>query len=544
MPSTTNKNADNILNNNQTLLSEQKPTHAIVINNKSEKEPLIDREQNSRRLTIMLIMVVIYAFAEIIVGYSQNCLSLVADSFHMLSDGLSLVVALYGINLASRGSHRTWSGFSNTFGWGRAEVISTLVNAVFLSALCITILLDSIERLINPETVKRPFLVLCVGFGGLLINVIGLIMLRGDHGHSHGVDDVGSTSISDEDDENTNLRENHSHNNDISHDSTGHGHSHNDHDNMNMRAVFLHVLGDFLGSIVVILTAGTLCLLGCGHKLSNISGTIYENFTAECISAEENAAINDLADTSVNNQNNSCFDVSNNVLSTKIFGCYSINTLSETIKYSEPSWTLYIDPLCSFTLVCLLIFMTVPLLKGPVSILLQTVPSHIKQENLSKKILKIKNVCSVHCLHLWRFDGKTMIASLHVSVRNMDIWNDTLKQLHEIFKPLGIHSITCQPELFTVDENIFENLNNIDKLPLINLHKLSNSTHRSNGSFKNHSSDENQNSNSFTNLPNCCKPDVNPEQVCCSRTQMFSESLSGLNDIVNQVDNDRNNSRS
>merc|ERR1719500_2263427 len=134
---------------------------------------------------MMLIMVLSYCMAEVFVGYSENSLALVADSFHMLSDALSLVVALYGIKLASRGAHKAWSGMYSTYGWGRSEVLTTLINGVFLVALCLTILLSAIERLVERESVRQPELVFWVGTGGLLVNVLGLVIFGG-HSHSHG----------------------------------------------------------------------------------------------------------------------------------------------------------------------------------------------------------------------------------------------------------------------------------------------------------------------------------------------------------------------
>ena len=74
----------------------------------------------------------------------------------------------------------------NTFGWIRAEVVGALVNAVFLLALCFTIFVEGLQRLVVTETIENPQLLLIVGSMGLLINIIGLILFGGDHGHSHG----------------------------------------------------------------------------------------------------------------------------------------------------------------------------------------------------------------------------------------------------------------------------------------------------------------------------------------------------------------------
>lgn len=131
----------------------------------------------------MLFMTSSFFLVEIIVGYATNSMALVADSFHMLSDVMSLVIGFFALRYSKR-SQRTER---NTFGWQRAEVLGALVNAVFLIALCFSILVESLKRLVEPEVIHNPILVLIVGVAGLLVNVIGLILFhRHGHGHSHG----------------------------------------------------------------------------------------------------------------------------------------------------------------------------------------------------------------------------------------------------------------------------------------------------------------------------------------------------------------------
>ncbi|MEJ1270577.1 hypothetical protein NN561_001404 [Cricetulus griseus] len=84
----------------------------------------------------------------------------------MLSDVLALVVAL----VAERFARRTHATQKNTFGWIRAEVMGALVNAIFLTGLCFAILLEAVERFIEPHEMQQPLVVLGVGVAGLLVN--------------------------------------------------------------------------------------------------------------------------------------------------------------------------------------------------------------------------------------------------------------------------------------------------------------------------------------------------------------------------------------
>lgn len=121
----------------------------------------------------MLLLTAFFFLVEITVGYVTNSMALVADSFHMLSDVIALVIAYVSVRM----SPKKWS--KNTFGWARAEVLGALVNAVFLCALCFSILVESVKRFYKPEQLHDPPLILGVGVCGLLVNVIGLYMFKG-----------------------------------------------------------------------------------------------------------------------------------------------------------------------------------------------------------------------------------------------------------------------------------------------------------------------------------------------------------------------------
>lgn len=146
--------------------------------------------RNRGRLLCMLLLTFMFMVLEVVVSRVTASLAMLSDSFHMLSDVLALVVAL----VAERFARRTHATQKNTFGWIRAEVMGALVNAIFLTGLCFAILLEAVERFIEPHEMQQPLVVLSVGVAGLLVNVLGLCLFHhhsGDgqgagHGHSHG----------------------------------------------------------------------------------------------------------------------------------------------------------------------------------------------------------------------------------------------------------------------------------------------------------------------------------------------------------------------
>lgn len=137
-------------------------------------------------------------------GIWVGSLALMADAFHMLNDIISLVVGLWAVKAAQQSSTDKYS-----FGWLRAEILGAFFNAVFLIALCLSIVLEAIQRLIDPPEISNPKFILIVGSLGLASNLAGFLVLGG-HGHSHGPEehDHGHDEIRD-------AEEGH-----------GHGHSH------------------------------------------------------------------------------------------------------------------------------------------------------------------------------------------------------------------------------------------------------------------------------------------------------------------------------
>lgn len=96
----------------------------------------------------------------------------------------------------------------------RAEILGAAFNAVFLIALCLSIILEAIQRLLDPPEISNPMLILIVGSLGLASNFAGFLVLGG-HGHSHGAEE-----------------HDHDHGDEISHAEEGraaHGHVHEEH---------------------------------------------------------------------------------------------------------------------------------------------------------------------------------------------------------------------------------------------------------------------------------------------------------------------------
>ena len=166
---------------------------------------------NRARLVVAIAIVAVFLVVEVVGALLSGSLALLADSGHMLSDLLGLVVALVALGIAARPANDR-----QTFGYQRAEVFGALVNGVLLGGIAVFVGVEAVLRLARPadaEVASLPMLI--VAIAGLLANLAVLFVLRGASG-----------------------------------------------DSINMRGAYLEVLGDLLGSLaaivasVVILTTG------------------------------------------------------------------------------------------------------------------------------------------------------------------------------------------------------------------------------------------------------------------------------------------------
>ncbi|RGB23091.1 zinc transporter 1 [Rhizophagus diaphanus] len=382
------------------------------------------------RIITLLIIDIIFFITEIILGYWINSLAIIADSFHMLNDIFSLVVALYALKLASR------STFSSkySYGWQRAEVLGALINGVFLMALCLSIFIQAIERFFDPPDIKNPVVLLGVGCAGLLSNVVGLLLFHEHgHGHSHGhshdhgkksadvdipideilvhpaasrrsivkaaqesrdsqefkenINDDNYHNSNSSNNENISIKEEESDTNNnqkISETENDQNHrdnqSHKKAKNLNMRGVFIHVLGDALGNI------GVVC-----------SGLF--------------------------------------------------------IYLTHFSWRFYIDPLVSLILTIIILMSAIPLVKSASFILLQKVPSGLPIDDVRSKINELHGVLSVHELHIWQLSDTKRICSVHILLAPSANYMEIAANIRKILHGHGVHSITIQPEYVKIGLN-------------------------------------------------------------------------------------------
>lgn len=168
---------------------------------------------NKKILLISFAIITSYMVVEATGGYITNSLALLSDAGHMLSDSISLGIALIAFMLSGKVAN-----FSKTYGYKRFEILAAVLNGVTLMGIAIFICYEAIGRFANPPEVATTGM-LIISSIGLLVNVlVAWIMMRG-----------GDTE-----------------------------------DNLNMRGAFLHVISDMLGSFGAIIAALFMMFFGWG----------------------------------------------------------------------------------------------------------------------------------------------------------------------------------------------------------------------------------------------------------------------------------------
>lgn len=165
---------------------------------------------NERRLTLVLLITAAYVVAEVISGVLTGSLALLADSGHMLGDALGLAMALGAIRFARRPATA-----GKTYGFYRAEILAALINSVLLMLVSVWILYEAWQRLKAPEPDIQAVPMLIVAVGGVAVTLTGASLLRSGASNS-----------------------------------------------LNVRAAFLEVVGDLLGSIGTIIAAIVILATG------------------------------------------------------------------------------------------------------------------------------------------------------------------------------------------------------------------------------------------------------------------------------------------
>jgi len=162
-----------------------------------------------RELLIALGITSVIMVAEFVGGLLANSLALLSDAAHMLTDVLALLLSITAFKFSTKPPTA-----KTTFGFYRLEIFAAQINGGVLIFLSLFIFYEAYHRLIQPEPVKSLFMIIIAGVG-FLANMASASILH------------------------TSSKK-----------------------NLNVKASFLHIMGDLLSSIGVIIGGAIIYFTG------------------------------------------------------------------------------------------------------------------------------------------------------------------------------------------------------------------------------------------------------------------------------------------
>ncbi|NLI83054.1 MAG: cation diffusion facilitator family transporter [Deltaproteobacteria bacterium] len=157
-------------------------------------------DSTGARLLMTLGLNLLIPAVQIAGGIQARSMALISDAAHNFSDFTAVLIAYLANRIGRKGASA-----ENTFGYRRAEILAAIVNVALLVGAAAYIVYEAMDRLRHTEAVSGGLVVL-IGSVGILGNGLSALLLHRDAGH-----------------------------------------------NLNVRGAFLHMLGDLLTSVVVVL---------------------------------------------------------------------------------------------------------------------------------------------------------------------------------------------------------------------------------------------------------------------------------------------------
>ncbi|MBW7847506.1 MAG: cation transporter [Bacteroidales bacterium] len=131
-----------------------------------------DNHRESRNLFLTVLLNLIISLVELVGGLISNSLALVSDALHNFSDGIAVMITYFANRISRRPANQQL-----TFGYKRIQIIAALFNALSLIAICIFLLIEAWKRFWHPEPIQG-FTMLYVAIIGMIANFAGIILLR------------------------------------------------------------------------------------------------------------------------------------------------------------------------------------------------------------------------------------------------------------------------------------------------------------------------------------------------------------------------------
>uniref|UniRef100_A0A6J0UFJ6 Proton-coupled zinc antiporter SLC30A2 isoform X1 n=2 Tax=Pogona vitticeps TaxID=103695 RepID=A0A6J0UFJ6_9SAUR len=177
-----------------------------------------DAEKTSARRKLYLASVICLVFmtGEVVGGYFAHSLAIMTDAAHLMTDFASMMISLFSLWMSSRPATKTMN-----FGWHRAEILGALLSVLSIWVVTGVLVYLAVQRLVSGEYEIEGQAMLITSGCAVAVNIVmGIALHQSGHGHGHS-----------------------------------HQKPKEERQNTSVRAAFIHVVGDLLQSVGVLIAA-------------------------------------------------------------------------------------------------------------------------------------------------------------------------------------------------------------------------------------------------------------------------------------------------
>ncbi|XP_047239056.1 zinc transporter 2 isoform X2 [Girardinichthys multiradiatus] len=219
-------------------------------NSYAQEDRETEKKVARRRLYVVSFVCLLFMIGEIVGGYLAGSLAVMTDAAHLLTDLTSFVISLFSLWLSSKPASQKLS-----YGWHRAEILGALLSVFTIWLVTGVLVYLAVERLVNDDYTIEGHVMLITSGCAVVANIImALTLHQSGHGHSHG--GLTSHGHGHSHSPKGEKEKNHISSNDECKDmEENHAGKRAQQANASVRAAFVHVMGDLLQSVSVLVSA-------------------------------------------------------------------------------------------------------------------------------------------------------------------------------------------------------------------------------------------------------------------------------------------------
>uniref|UniRef100_A0A1A7XK25 Proton-coupled zinc antiporter SLC30A8 n=2 Tax=Iconisemion striatum TaxID=60296 RepID=A0A1A7XK25_9TELE len=223
-------------------------------NSRAQEQRETEKKVAKRRLYVVSVICLIFMVGEIVGGYLAGSLAVMTDAAHLLTDLTSFIISLFSLWLSSKPATQKLS-----YGWHRAELLGALLSVFTIWLVTGVLVYLAVERLIDDDYTIEGYIMLVTSGCAVVANIVMAVTLhQSGHGHSHGGLGSHGHSHAPKTRKKNNQLSNGVHSNneciDLEQNQADHG-KRTQQANASVRAAFVHVMGDLLQSVSVLVSA-------------------------------------------------------------------------------------------------------------------------------------------------------------------------------------------------------------------------------------------------------------------------------------------------